>query len=151
MFNDSEAINLTFGLTLQQIIDVVSHHNPPHPHSSHYHPPDPVTPYPGDPESYPESDLESCDLHPRPRDPHPGPLLPPLMKCRQAFPSKLQRHRASCKIGQRRQRGLFPTVSLFNGHYCCRYFSDPISQYFTRVDNTEWNKRQPGGPTFRPG
>ena len=70
------------------------------------------------------------------------------MKCRQAFPSKLQRHRASCKIGQRRQRGLFPTVSLFNGNYCCRYFSDPISQYFTRVDNTEWNKRQPGGPGF---
>ena len=65
VFNDSEAINLTFGLTLQQIIDVVSHHTPPHPHSSHYHPP------------YPDSDLESRDLHPRPRDPHPGPLLPP--------------------------------------------------------------------------
>ena len=34
VFNDSEAINLTFGLTLQQIIDVVSH-PPLHHHHKH--------------------------------------------------------------------------------------------------------------------
>ena len=34
VFNDSEAINLTFGLTLQQIIDVVS----PPPYHHHHHP-----------------------------------------------------------------------------------------------------------------
>ena len=38
VFNDSEAINLTFGLTLQQIIDVVSPHTHTHPDP---HPPDP--------------------------------------------------------------------------------------------------------------
>ena len=41
VFNDSEAINLTFGLTLQQIIDVVS--PPPYHHHHHHHHPHHLT------------------------------------------------------------------------------------------------------------
>ena len=133
VFNDSEAINLTFGLTLQQIIDVVSRQTPPIIILLQI--------------SF-ISILIINDSEPHPHDPHPCPRLLQLSipnSNRIGQPVKLAK-RTSCTLIQ-----TFPAVFLFDGNYCCRYFSDPISQYFTRVDNMEWNKRQAGGPAFRPG
>lgn len=87
VFNDSEAINLTFGLTLQQIIDVVSPHTHPHPHPSDT---DPCSqPHPYDLDLY-RPDPGRPDPGPSPHPcTHPQPHLHPLHEKPASFPFQI--------------------------------------------------------------